>query len=75
MLRVNCGKCLEKLEGFMDRELNEGEMAEVRQHLSDCAPCEDLFDLQVGMKRLVKRCCDQSTAPAQLRERLSQILG
>lgn len=72
---MNCGECLEKLHGFVDRELNELEMAEVRRHLVDCPPCEDFFELQVGVKRLVKRCCDESTAPAHLRERLSQILS
>jgi mycothiol system anti-sigma-R factor len=71
---MNCGDCLEKLGGYMDRELSDSEVDEVRRHLADCPPCEDLYDFQVGMKRLVRVCCDRAKAPAHLRDRLNQIL-
>jgi mycothiol system anti-sigma-R factor len=72
---MNCRDCLERLDTFVDRELTDEELVEVRRHLADCPPCEDLFDLQVHMKRLVKVCCDQGEAPAHLRAKLREILG
>lgn len=72
---MNCGDCNEKLERFVDRELSESELAELRHHLADCPPCEDRYKFQEHLKRLVKVCCDEdSQAPAELREKLRQIL-
>jgi mycothiol system anti-sigma-R factor len=71
---MRCKDCLEKLDGYLDRELSDVEVAEVRRHLEDCPPCEDLYQLQVEVKRLVKVCCDQGKAPAHLREKLNKIL-
>jgi mycothiol system anti-sigma-R factor len=71
---MNCDGCLEKLERYVDRELTDDELNEVRGHLERCAPCEGRYELQVGLKRLVKHCCDQGTAPAHLRAKLVQIL-
>ena len=72
---MNCAECEEKLDGYLDRELTEAEIVEVRQHLVDCPQCEDQFELQVHLKRVVKVCCDQGEAPARLREKLKQILS
>ena len=71
---MNCKDCLQKLDGYVDRELSDQELAEVKAHLQDCPPCDQYFQLEVGLKRLVKVCCDQGQAPAHLRERLTQIL-
>jgi mycothiol system anti-sigma-R factor len=71
---MNCQDCLERLDRYVDRELTDAEIEEVRRHLAECPPCEDHFRLQVHLKRLVKVCCDQGTAPAHLRARLRQIL-
>jgi mycothiol system anti-sigma-R factor len=71
---VNCTDCLEKLDQYVDRELTDSELAEVKRHLADCPPCEDHYQLQVHMRRVVKVCCDQGVAPEQLRSRLRQIL-
>jgi mycothiol system anti-sigma-R factor len=71
---MNCDGCLEKLERYVDRELSDQELSEVQEHLSRCPPCEDIYELKVGLKRLVKLCCDQGTAPPSLRQKLVQIL-
>jgi mycothiol system anti-sigma-R factor len=71
---VKCDDCLECLDGYVDRELTDDEVAEVRKHLADCPPCEDYYKLQANLKRLVKVCCDQGEAPAHLRSKLRQIL-
>lgn len=71
---MNCRDCLERLDPYLDRELTDSELEEVKQHLAACPPCEDRYQLQVHVKRLVKVCCDQGIAPEHLRSRLKQIL-
>ena len=71
---MRCRDCLQKLDQFVDRELTDDELVEVRRHLGDCPPCQDLYELQVHLKRLVKVCCDRGKAPEQLRAKLRQIL-
>ena len=71
---MNCNGCLKKLDPYLDRELTDQELGEVRGHLESCPPCENRYLLLAGVKRLVKVCCDQGQAPAHLRQRLTQIL-
>ena len=71
---MNCTDCLERLDQYVDRELTDEELDQVRRHLEDCPPCEDLFRLKMNMRRVVKVCCDQGVAPEALRSRLRQIL-
>lgn len=71
---MNCWECMERLDRYVDRELTDVEIEEVRRHLQACPPCEDQFQLQVHVKRLVKVCCDQGAAPEHLRAKLRQIL-
>jgi mycothiol system anti-sigma-R factor len=71
---MNCRDCLRNLDTYVDRELTDTELEEVRQHLADCPPCEDLYELRAGIKRLVKVCCDEGVAPEHLRSKLRQIL-
>lgn len=71
---MNCGECHERLDQYADRELTDRELAEVKQHLDDCPPCEDRFQFNAGMRKLVKVCCDQGEAPAELRNKLREIL-
>ncbi|HEY4026468.1 MAG TPA: mycothiol system anti-sigma-R factor [Candidatus Dormibacteraeota bacterium] len=71
---MNCSKCLENLDTYLDRELTDDELNEVRRHLAHCPPCEDYYLLKASLKRLVKVCCDQGVAPEHLRSRLREIL-
>ncbi len=71
---MNCGDCLEQLTPYLDRELTDAELVQVRRHLQDCPPCDDRYQLQVHLKRLVKVCCDRGGAPEHLRSKLKHIL-
>jgi mycothiol system anti-sigma-R factor len=71
---VNCRDCLQNLDTYVDRELTDDELSEVRRHLADCPPCEDRYLLMANLKRLVKVCCDEGHAPEHLRSKLRQIL-
>ena len=72
---MNCGDCKEKLDRYLDRELSDGEVTELKLHLDDCPPCADQYEFQAQLKRLVKVCCNQDEVPAAFRERLRQILS
>jgi mycothiol system anti-sigma-R factor len=71
---MNCRQTIARLSTFLDRELSEAEVLEVQVHLERCPPCVDLFHFEDGLKRLVKRCCQQERAPAAFRERLDRAL-
>jgi mycothiol system anti-sigma-R factor len=71
---VNCSECLENLDTYVDRELTDAELEEVKRHLAHCPPCVDYYQLRANLKRLVKVCCDRGVAPEHLRSKLRQIL-
>jgi mycothiol system anti-sigma-R factor len=65
----SCADFLERIVYLLDNELEAGEVAEVRAHLDECAPCLQSYDLQRTVKALVARsCCEK--APDSLRERV-----
>jgi mycothiol system anti-sigma-R factor len=64
----HCEQTMQKLSGYIDRQLNETEVRKVKAHLEDCPPCEKVFEFQAGMKRLVRRECCTDEAPARLRD-------
>jgi len=64
----HCEKTMQQLTGYIDRELNETEVRRVKAHLDDCPPCDQVFEFQAGMKRLVRRECCTDEAPARLRD-------
>ena len=72
---MNCSDCKDKLDRFVDRELNNTEVLELQLHLESCPPCEDQYEFQVSLKRLVKGCCDQDEVPAAFRDKVRQILS
>ena len=71
---MNCQDCSEKLDRYVDRELNDTEVLELRLHLEGCPGCKDQYDFQSHLKRLVRLSCDCDTAPAAFREKLRQML-
>lgn len=72
---MNCADCMDKLDSFVDRELSEEELRQVRLHLELCPPCEHVFNLRADLKRLVKVCCDEPKADAALRNKVRELLS
>ena len=64
-----CADFLERIVCLLDNELDGGEVAEVRAHLEECAPCLQSYDLQRTVKALVARSCMEH-APESLRQRV-----
>ena len=70
----NCADFLERIVCLLDNELDAVDVAQVRAHLDDCAPCLQSYDLQRTVKALVARSCMEQ-APESLRQRVRvQIL-
>ncbi|GAA3618179.1 MULTISPECIES: mycothiol system anti-sigma-R factor [Kineosporia] len=65
----DCSKVLDQVYEYLDGELGEADLDQIRQHLDDCSPCLQQYDLDVALKALVRRCC-RETAPADLRDRI-----
>ncbi|MBT0768077.1 mycothiol system anti-sigma-R factor [Kineosporia sp. J2-2] len=65
----DCSKVLDQVYEYLDGEMGEAELAQIRVHLEECSPCLQQYDLDVALKALVRRCC-RETAPADLRERI-----
>ena len=72
---MNCADCMEKLDSYVDRELTDEELHQVRLHLELCPPCEKVFDLRADLKRLVKVCCDEGKAGIGLRNKVRELLS
>jgi mycothiol system anti-sigma-R factor len=64
-----CADFLERIVCLLDNELDGGQVAEVKAHLEECAPCLQSYDLQRTVKALVARSCHEQ-APEGLRERV-----
>ncbi|MCR6491678.1 mycothiol system anti-sigma-R factor [Cellulomonas sp. P24] len=70
---VDCGQALGQLFEYLDAELGTPDSERIRAHLAECAPCLGEYDVEVVVKNLVKRCCQES-APADLRLRIHERL-
>jgi len=57
----------------VDKELTLEDEDELRDHLAGCPPCLAEYSIDVVLKRLVRRSC-QEEAPAQLRVRIQRTL-
>lgn len=71
---MNCKETVAILQTYVDRELSEAEVVEVRAHLEACPPCLNHFKFEERLKMLVRQRCDEK-APPGLRERISQRLS
>ena len=69
----DCEPAMDRLTRYLDRELDESEVRQVRQHLDECPPCKQVFDFQAGIKRLVRRECCTDDAPARLRQWVQKL--
>jgi len=67
---MGCDECLERLYPYLDRELGETELAEVKRHLADCPPCEGTFVFESAFLARVRDCQTSDVAPVALRERI-----
>ena len=74
MKQLDCEEAERRLHTFLDRELDEAEIAEVQAHLDDCKECHSKFRFEASFKRLVMTRSSEQAAPSGLREKLVERL-
>jgi mycothiol system anti-sigma-R factor len=69
---TDCAEILDRVYVFLDKEMGDEPMsyALVEEHLDECAPCLDKYDLERVVKALVARSCQGEHAPDELRRRV-----
>jgi len=55
---------------YLDGELGEPDLHLVREHLEECAPCMSQHDVDLVVKKLIRRAGGGDLAPGELRERI-----
>jgi mycothiol system anti-sigma-R factor len=68
---INCGDCARALNPYIDRELSDEDVAQVRSHLDACPGCLHMFEFEESLRRLVRVRCREQGAPDSLRERIT----
>ncbi len=68
---INCGDCERALNPFLDRELSEEDLVQVREHLEACGGCLHRFQFEESLRRLVRVRCQEQAAPDSLRQRIT----
>ncbi|MDP9265090.1 MAG: zf-HC2 domain-containing protein [Chloroflexota bacterium] len=61
---------MERLYAFLDEELAESDVAEMRAHLVECAGCEDNLVFEQRFLDHIRDSYTSGRAPEELRERI-----
>ncbi len=69
-----CAAALHRLWNYLDAELTPQDEAELRDHLAGCPPCLAEYSIDVVLKNLVRRSC-QEEAPLELRVRITETIA
>lgn len=72
---ITCTTCLKALHPYLDRELSDEDIVQVRAHLDDCLGCLHMFQFQDSLRRLVRVRCQEQQAPETLRVRILERLA
>ncbi|MCL2423272.1 MAG: mycothiol system anti-sigma-R factor [Micrococcales bacterium] len=67
----DCDDALARLWAYLDSELGELDAAQVQAHLDDCEGCLGEYEVEVVLRRVLRRGCTER-APETLRLRISQ---
>lgn len=68
---MRCSEAVARLWEYVDAELEDLDRDRIAAHLAECTPCLEEEHVEVVMKELVRRCC-QEEAPVTLRVRIHE---
>ena len=71
---MNCQEALDKLYQIIDREASDVEESTIREHLSHCKHCSDIYDLEQAVNDFVLARIRNSNEPIALNHLKSKIL-
>lgn len=66
---LDCREALAHLYEFIDGEVGPVDKQRIAQHLEECGPCLQEFDVERIVRAVVARSCCQA-APSELRARI-----
>jgi anti-sigma factor (TIGR02949 family) len=72
MSEGDCGKCERLLQGYLDRELSDLEVAEAEQHLDDCDYCRRRYRFEESLRVYVRTTAAERMPPG-LMAKLAQL--
>jgi mycothiol system anti-sigma-R factor len=72
---VNCRDCATALNPFIDRELSDDDVVQVRAHLEACGGCLHMYQFEESLRRLVRVRCQEQAAPEAFRQRITLTLA
>ena len=67
---TDCSEVLDRVFEYLDNEMGELDCAKIAQHLRECGPCLEEYDLDKALKALIRRSCACEPAPEELRTRI-----
>jgi mycothiol system anti-sigma-R factor len=67
---TDCREVLDKVYAYIDGELTDHDVVEIRVHLDECSPCLKEYDLDKVVKQLVAKHCGSDPVPADLRSKV-----
>ncbi len=68
----DCEKCEQLLQGYLDRELSDAEVAEAEQHLNGCDYCRRRYRFEETLRVYVRTTAAERMPPGLL-EKLAQL--
>ena len=72
---MNCRDCAQALNPYLDRELSDEDVKQIRGHLEACGGCQHLYQFEDSLRRLVRVRCQEQGAPESLRVRITASLA
>jgi len=67
---TDCSEVLDRVYEYLDNELEALDCAKIKQHLDECGPCLQQYDLDLALKALIRRSCACEPAPQELRTKI-----
>jgi len=67
-----CDACEELLQGYLDRELTDAEVAEAESHLGACDYCRRRYRFEASLRQYVQTTAVERM-PVGLMEKLTQL--
>jgi len=67
---TDCSETLHRVYEYLDGEMTQDDTHRIAQHLDECAPCLQQYNLDKALKALVKRSCQCEEAPVALRTQI-----
>ncbi len=67
----DCVQIMKRLHRYLDRDLTDAEVAEVKRHLGACPPCHQHVRFEESVRRLVRVTCTNEGAPEHLRAQIA----